>query len=151
MSHNSLTRFDQPLQVEPETSRLLLTVAATLYGLAAVAWWCTPTPLPVRLAVSIVLILHFIYLYRVHISVTPASAVQTLDWNPLRGWRLCGGDGQWFDAQLLLPVFVTHRLVAVRFRVGRFDTRSLVVVGDRLSGDDFRRLRVRLLQSAHGD
>jgi len=151
MSHNSLTRFDQPLRVVPETSRLLLRVAAALYGLAGVAWWCTPTPLALRFVISAVLLLHFIHLYRVHISTGPASAVRTLDWNPLRGWRLCGGDGTWREARLVTPVFVTRRLVAVRFRVGRFDTRSLVVVSDRLGCDDFRRLRVRLLQSAHGN
>ena len=151
MLHSSLTKFDQPLQVEPEASRLLLTVVAALYSVAAIAWWCTPLPFVVRFAASSILLLHFTHLYRVHLSVTPVSAVQTLSWNPLRGWRLRGGDGQWFDARLLLPVFVTRRLVAVRFRVGRFDTRSVVVASDCLAGDEFRRLRVRLLQSAHGD
>lgn len=151
MLRNSLTKFDQPLQVRPDASRLLLVAAVALYSVAAVAWWCTPASLAIRFGASAVLLLHFIYLYRVHLCATVSSAVQTLSWNPARGWRLCGGDGQWFIARLLLPVFVSHRLVAVRFRIGRFRTRSIVLVADRLTPDDFRRLRVRLLQSAHGD
>lgn len=151
MSHNSLTKFDQPLWVELEASRLLLVVAVTLYSVAAVAWWCAPAPPAIRFAAGAVLLLHFIHLYRVHIANTSIATVQALSWHPTRGWRLRGGDGRWFAARLLSPVFVSHRLVAVRFRTGRFRTRGVVLVADRLAADDFRRLRVRLLQSTHDD
>ena len=54
-------------------------------------------------------------------------------------------------ADPVLPVFVSHRLVAVRFRTGRLAYRNLLVVGQRCAAEDFRRLRVRLIQSAHGN
>jgi hypothetical protein len=69
----------------------------------------------------------------------------------VRGWRIRQARGDWLDAEPLLPMFVTRRLVAVRFRTGRCAYRTLLVVAQRCAADDFRRLRVRLIQSSHGD
>ena len=151
MSHNSLRKFDQPLRVELRPSRILLLVLASLYLLAVLAWWCVPLSTLARLLLTALLAGHFFHLYRVHIAATSVVSVQALSWDRVRGWRLRGPDAVWLRADMLLPVFVSYRLAAVRFRTSRFKTRTVVLSADRLSVKDFRRLRVRLLQSAHGD
>jgi len=148
MSHNSLTKFDQPLLAELQPSPALFLAFASVYALVAVVWLWVPLSWWARLALFALLGGHFVFLYRLHVKPMLCCAVQALSWDAVRGWRLRCRGGGWCPAQLLTPAFVSYRLVAVRFRVGRFSTRSVVVVADRLDGDDFRRLRVRLLQSA---
>jgi hypothetical protein len=79
------------------------------------------------------------------------TAICALSWDAARGWRIRQARGDWIGADPVLPVFVSHRLVAVRFRTGRFAYRNLLVVGQRCAADEFRRLRVRLIQSAYGN
>ena len=148
MSHNSLTKFDQPLLAELQPSRLLLLALGAVYALAALVWLWVPLSWPARLALFGLLGGHFVFLYRLHVKPLQRCAVQALGWDTVRGWRLRCLGGEWLPAQLLTPALVSYRLVAVRFRVGRFSTRTVVVVADRLDENDFRRLRVRLLQSA---
>jgi len=148
MSHNSLTKFDQPLLAELQPSRLLLLALGVVYALAALVWLWVPVSWPGRLALFCLLGGHFVFLYRLHVKPLLRGAVQALRWDAVQGWRLRCHDGEWCPAQLLTPALVSYRLVAVRFRVGRFRTRTVVIVADRLNENDFRRLRVRLLQSA---
>ncbi|WP_455235008.1 protein YgfX [Thiogranum longum] len=150
MSQNSSNAFDHPLQVELGFSLALLAAYATLYGVAGAAWLCVPVPWFTRLAICALLAFHFLYVYRLHVAASLRCAVHTLAWDPVLGWRIRSRGGVWLRAELRSPVFVSRQLVAVRFRIGRFRSRSVIVVPDRLDAADFRRLRVRLLQSAHG-
>ena len=151
MSRKLLRKFDQPLRVEFRPSRIFLSLLVSLYSLAVMAWWCVPLSGLPRLLLTVLLTGHFFHLYRLHIAVTSAASVQALSWERMHGWQVRGPDAKWLPAELLLPVFVSHRLAAVRFRTGRFKTRSIVLFADRFPANDFRRLRVRLLQSAYGD
>jgi hypothetical protein len=148
MSQDSLTKFDQPLRAELRPSKVLLSAFGLAYLSVALVWLWVPLSWPGRLTVLVLLAGHFVLLYGLHIKPSRRRAVCALSWDSARGWRLRCRGGQWCPARLLLPAFVSYRLVAVRFRVGRFSCRRVVVVADRLSEDDFRRLRVRLLQSA---
>ena len=143
-----MTKFDQPLLVELQASRILLLALGAVYALTVLVWLWVPLSWPGRLALFGVLGGHFVFLYRLHVKPLLRRAVQALRWDAVRGWRLRCHGGEWLPAKLLTPALVSYRLVAVRFRVGRFSTRTVVVVADRLAENDFRRLRVRLLQSA---
>ncbi len=149
MSHDSLTRFDQPLLIELKPSRTLLFAFAALYALTALVWLWVPLSGTSRMALLGLLSGHFVFLYRLHVKPLRRSAVQALAWDSVRGWRLRCHGGEWLPARLLTPAFVSYRLVAVSFSVGRFSRRKVVVVADRLAENDFRRLRVRLIQSAN--
>ncbi|GMQ83772.1 MAG: hypothetical protein BMS9Abin06_0512 [Gammaproteobacteria bacterium] len=151
MSHNSLRKFDQPLRVELGPSRIFLSVLVSLYSLAVLAWWCVPLSGLTRLLLTALLAGHFSHLYRVYVAATSVASVQALSWDRVKGWQLRGPDAVWLPADMLLPVFVSYRLAAVQFRTGRFKTRTVVLFADCLPANDFRRFRVRLLQSAHGD
>ena len=148
MSHNSSTIFDQPLLAELAPSRTLLFVLGAVYALVVVVWCQVPLDWTGRGLLFALLGAHFLLLYRLHVKPLHHRAVQALSWDRPRGWRLRGPGGEWLSAQLLTPVFVSYRLVAVRFRVSRFRTHTVVVVADRLEADVFRRLRVRLLECA---
>ncbi|HED18806.1 MAG TPA: hypothetical protein ENI74_04805 [Gammaproteobacteria bacterium] len=146
-----MSKFDQPLSIELSPSRFYLSVLVSLYSLAILAWWNVPLSGPVRLLLTVLLVTHFLHLYRRHIAATSTASVQALSWDRLKGWQLRGPDAEWLPAELLLPVFVSYRVAAARFRSGRSRTRTVLLFADRLPANDFRRLRVRLLQSAHGN
>jgi len=106
-----------------------------------------PDPL-VRLALIVLAGGHLVYFLRRQVLATAAGAISAISWDLQRGWRVCSVPGGWQAAQPLSPVFVTPKLVVVRFRAALDRRCSAVIVADRLRPDEFRRLRVRLLQSA---
>lgn len=151
MSHNSSQRFDRPLQVELRASRLLFGAALLLYLAALLCCVWAPLPGAWRAAMCGLLCLHFVSVCRRHIVSCAPQAVCGLAWDLQRGWRIRGPRGDWQQAALCTPVFVSYRLAVARFRSGRWRSRSVMLVADRAGDEDFRRLRVRLIQSAHGD
>jgi hypothetical protein len=146
-----LTRFDQPLRIEFRFSWLLTTTAAILHGLAATACLLAPLDRGWQLLITALLGGHFVRFLRRQVTAKTGRAIGAIAWDRQRGWRLRGPSGDWYRARLVLPVFVTVQLVVVRFRVAGVGTHSAVIVPDRIGADEFRRLRVRLLQSALQD
>ena len=151
MSRTSSHRFDRPLRVELRASRLLLGAGLALYALAALSCALLPLHGAWRAGLCSLLCLHFVRVYRLHIAASLSRAICALDWDARRGWRVRNPGGDWQRVTLCTPVFVSYRLVVARFRSGRWRSRSVMVVSDRTDADDFRRLRVCLIQSAHGD
>ncbi|MCO6411147.1 MAG: hypothetical protein J5I92_00225 [Thiogranum sp.] len=151
MSHNSSQRFDRPLQVELRASRLLFGVALLLYLAALLSCAWAPLPGAWRAGLCGLLCLHFVFVCRHHLISSAPRAVRGLAWDLQRGWRIRGPREDWQQVALCTPVFVSYRLAVARFRCGRWRTRSVMLVADRAGDEDFRRLRVRLIQSTHGD
>ena len=147
MSYDSLTRFDQPLRIELRFSWLLTAIAATLHALAATSCLLASLHHGWQLLIIALLSGHFVRFMRRQVTAKVGNAIGAIDWDRQRGWRLRRASGEWGRARLALPVFVTLHLVIVRFRVAGVGTHSAVIVADRIHPDEFRRLRVRLLQS----
>jgi hypothetical protein len=147
MSHDLSKKFDRPLRVELRPSGLLLLVSLAVYVPAVLL--CLGPLLPGVLLIP--LGLHFCYVHGTHIGAWLPTAVAALSWDAGRGWRLRQTRGDWLAVEPVVPLFVSRRLVAVRFRAGRFRYRSVLVLTGRCAEDEFRRLRVRLLQSPYGD
>jgi hypothetical protein len=141
--------FDQPLHIELKSSRILLAVATGLYILAVLFW--LQVPLPGRVAATLYagLAIHFLFLSGLHILNRLPVSINRLGWDHRRGWWLQYVDGRRRHAELCMPVFVSRYLVALTFRTGRLRYRSVIVIADRLEAEAFRRLRVRLIQSAY--
>ena len=150
MSYDSLTKFEQPLLVELRPSRLVGAVAAAAHLAAAAGCCALPVAPGWRVLLVALLATHFHYFLRRQIGATAPGAICALGWDRLRGWRLRDARGDWRAARLILPVLVTAQLVIVRFGAGGRWPHSTVIVADRLDPDTFRRLRVRLLQTAAG-
>jgi hypothetical protein len=146
MSHNSSNAFDRPLLVELAPSPVMLRAAYGAYLAAALL--CLTGLAPTLLLVP--LGAHFVWLHGVHLKTWLPGAVSAVSWDSERGWRLRFARGHWVAAKLAVPVFVSRHLTAVRFRCAGFRRRAVLVTWDRCDADDFRRLRVRLIESAHG-
>lgn len=151
MSYDSLTRFAQPLRVEFGASRRLALAAAVVHSLAAGACLLATLPLPLRLLLAGVAAVHYVAFLRRHASARARRAIRAVAWDSTRGWQVRWRSGAWQPARLLLPVFVSASLVVMRFRPAAGRACSAMLVADRLPADDFRRLRVRLLQAARAD
>jgi Membrane-bound toxin component of toxin-antitoxin system len=147
MSYSSLTGFERPLRVELDASRRLALAGAAVHVLAVAACLMAALDPWLRLLLAAAAAAHYGYFLRRQASARTGRALKAVSWDKLRGWRVCCGDGVWQSAQLRLPVYVSAAVVIMRFRAGTGKSCSAVVVADRLCVDDFRRLRVRLLQS----
>ncbi len=150
MSQNLWNRFDRPLRLELDDSPLLLKILAALHLAGVLAWVLVPLSPLVQVSAVVILLARFWHLFCLHACPRARYAVQALYWEKASGWKIKTLDG-WCPATLCAPYYVTARLVAVRFRIGRLRRVTAVVVADRSDTDDFRRLRVRLLQCGHGD
>ena len=143
--------FDQALRVELAPSRLLAAAWLSLNGLAAGGLLYLSLPWPVRLGLVGALCLYAWFGYRLHVSLSLPWSVRALAWDRAQGWRVRLRCGDWRRAELCTPVLVSHRIAALHLRLQRFRYARVVIVSDRTADDDFRRLRVHLLQSVRGD
>ena len=148
MSHNLLTKFEQPLQIELQPSRQLARLSLLVHLLGALLWLLVSLPTGYKLLVLLFIAGHAWHFYRLQSVAIRKSSVSGISWDGRRGWRIYNPAKGWQSAALHTPVFVHSRLVAARFRVAKFRSCSAVIVSDRLASEEFRRLRVRLLQSA---
>ncbi len=142
--------FDRPLRIELRYSRLLALIWLLLYALAAGGLYSLALDWPMRVGLLLVLSVYAWFNYRLHIKLDLAHSVSALDWDSRRGWRIRRA-GSWEQAEVCTPVLVTRRIAALRLRRSRWNRLSVLITGDRTDADEFRRLRVRLIQSAHGD
>lgn len=142
--------FDRPLRIELRHSRLLALTWLLLYLLAAGGLYSLALDWPLRVGLLIVLSAYAWFNYRLHVRLDLAHSVSALDWDSRRGWRIRRAGG-WEKAEVCTPVLVTRQIAALRLRRSRWNTFSVLITGDRTDADEFRRLRVRLIQSAHGD
>ena len=147
MSPNLCNRFDRPLRLDLGDSPLLLKLLAVLHLAGVLAWVLVPLSPLVRVSVVVILLVRLWHLSRLHACPRSRYAVHALYWEATSGWQVKTRDG-WCAATLSAPYYVTARLVAVRFRITRFRRATAIVLADRCEADDFRRLRVRLLQCA---
>ena len=150
MSQTSLTKFDQPLQIDLQPSRQLARLSLVFHLLGGLAWLLVTAPIACKLAALLLIGSHACYFHHLQIAATRAASVSGISWDKARGWQVYNPVTGWQVAELQTPVFVSARLVAVRFRISGFRCCNAVIVADRLAGDKFRRLRVRLLQSSRG-
>lgn len=151
MSPSLYNRFDRPLRVELAPSRLLSCVWLVLCLLAAGSLYSLSLSWPLCISLLGLLTAYGWFAYRLHIRLDLPNSIRALAWDARQGWQLRRRARGWQSVELCLPVLVTYRVVALRLQLGRWHRVSVIVVADRTDTDDFRRLRVRLLQSAHGD
>ena len=147
MSNDSLTKFDRPLRIELKPSPQLTVFSGLIHVLAAASAAFTPELQALRFLLPVLVLAHFGYFIRHQVTARSSRAVKSIAWDRGRGWRVANAAGDWQPVRPRFPVFVSFRLVVVRFRASAFRSRSAVIVADRLSDHEFRRLRVRLLQS----
>ncbi len=144
---DSSTKFERPLRLELDASRRLAALAGLAHLVAAGACLRAALPAPLAGWLLAAIALHYLRFLRLYAALLPGPAVDGIAWDAHHGWRLRVGGGAWQAARLRTPFFVTFPLAVVRFRLAPRKLRTAVILADRLSVDDFRRLRVRLLQT----
>jgi toxin CptA len=134
----------ESLRVEPGISRTFLLVLVVGHALALGVALFTPTlsgSLRGLLAVSI--LAGFGDALRTHMLRRGRVAVRSAWYLGAGEWELELGDGTRIPARLT-PSLVLPALVVMRFSLGHWRRRSLVIPGDALPREAHRRLRVLL-------
>lgn len=151
MSPNLYNKFDRPLCLEFRPSRILQLSIGLTHLAALVSLMLASLQSVALAALAILVIANALYLYACYTSMAMPASIRKLGWSPAQGWRLPQRDGESLPLSLREPLFVSRHLLVARFASHRYRHHSLLVVADSLNADDFRRLRVRLLQCANGD
>ncbi len=151
MSHNSWNGFGPALRIEWRPSRWLRTFVFSCYAAAALAWLCLPVGWAAKAAGLALLAAFLARDCRFHLLGRHRRSVTALEYSDRRGWRIRLADGRWLSLPVRRPVFVTHRLVIATFGERSWPVYRLLLCADAVDARLFRHLRVRLLQSAHGD
>lgn len=136
------------MQIELGVSLPLALCVGLVTLLAALAAALATMAPPLRFGLPLLALAYYAYFLRNQVARRGRRAVCRLAWDALRGWRVASADGDWQAVVLRRPVFVSYRLVIARFKASAWCTRTAVIVTGCLSTEEFRRLRVRLLQAA---
>ena len=133
------------LLVEPGRSRALASALAAVHGLAVVAAAAAPLGLAARLLLVALIALGFAEAMGVHVLRRGRWAVASARCVGEGLWVLVMGDGSTCEAGLAPRCLVVPGLVVLRFALGRWRRRTLIVPADALAPDVNRRLRALLL------
>ncbi len=136
-------RSDKPLALEPVPSRYLFCFGLILHLLALVAL-LLPMELPVVMRLAMFAGLLF-SLYRFWQHRQGPAGIEKIILTADGVWKLAGQKG--LDvAELREDSYCSRWLVILRFRTRLGRSRQQLLLPDSLPADDFRRLRVRLMQ-----
>lgn len=151
MSQNLYNKFDRPLCLELGPSRILQLVIGLTHLAALLALMLAPLDIVALAVLAILVIANALYLYACYAGMRMPASIRKLGWTSAQGWYLPQLNGETLPVNLREPLFVSRYLLVARFASPRYRHHSLLVVADSLNADDFRRLRVRLLQCANGN
>ncbi|MEJ1356113.1 MAG: protein YgfX [Candidatus Sedimenticola sp. (ex Thyasira tokunagai)] len=133
-----------PLRVEILPSPTLVMFIHSLHG--AVFIFCLFLPLPIGvIGVSLLMVItSWVVAARRYIVCVGDAGITTVEWQCDSGWSLLEGDSQAQQVELLEGTFVSTWMIILRFRLGRFRERYLILLSDNTDADEVRRLRIRL-------
>ena len=119
-------------------------------GLAQFGFWSLP-----GLWAGITAAIGGIYLFQqwwLHIGRQSRRSVVAIRWVSRGQWQVQFREGQWSESMRLMPGSFCHPLL-VLFRLIDLNGRryALVIPGDSVESEPFRRLRVKILQASRDD
>lgn len=126
-------------------SRRFACLLGAIHALAGAAVATLPLGWPARVGAVAALAAAGIVSVRRHALLRHRRAVVALLARADGVWDLQSADGQWREARLQLPCFVSVPLTVLRFRY--VDARrgvAVIFMADSTEADDYRRLRVQL-------
>ena len=133
-----------PLRVELQPSRGLAWLLAAAHGGALVLLALMPLPTILLFVASLALIASAALTISRQALRRGIHAVQALEFSDRETLQVRTGDGVWHDACLLGSSTVGTGLTVLNLRLEGRATRHVVITGDGINSDDFRRLRVWL-------
>ncbi len=151
MSLRSSRSFKTTLGVDIGLSTLLRGLLIICYSLTGILCLVLSLDLLVRIGLCLLSIAYGLYLILYQFGPLNESRVRRIIYTNNQGWCLLFASGGQVTTHLHLPVFVTRFLVIARFGGGIIPQYCVVIPADAVERTVFRHLRVRLLQSAHGN
>lgn len=134
----------QSLSLRLKASRQLALVLGTLYAGAAACVACADLPMLVRAPTLACVLMAGARCLACHALSRAAHAIVLVLWDRQGQWRLVQRNGVVLDARLEHGAYSHPSLLVLPFRVRGGRRVRVLVVPERVSGDDFRRFRVRL-------
>ena len=132
------------LRIKPEhSSRLLLFVCGTHFAALAVVPFLAIAP-GLQLSMLVLIAISLVHTFRTHVLRTNGYAIRTVEWDGKGEWVLLMASGKIVPAQLRRTSYVQPWLVILNFSLGRFSSRTLILLPDAVDPEVLRRLRVRL-------
>ena len=141
----SSEKFEQPLRLQPKTSRILVSLLSVGHIGAIAILFPLDLSLLVKSAIALMLIISLAVSLKKQPGRVGEGGVQTLIWQADGDWLLETADGQSFAATLHESTYVHPYMVVLNFRQeNKRGLLSFPLAPDALGAETFRILRVRL-------
>jgi hypothetical protein len=123
----------------------LLVFSATTHLGAALTLCVTPVALLFKITGVLIILVSFIHNLGWHALRVAPSALRRVWLVSNQEWMWMDGRGKRVSGYLMGDSIVTTVLIILNFRIGQYGRRSVVLCGDMLTSEEFRRLRLYLL------
>lgn len=137
------TRFEAPLRVRPERSRLLALILSSVHlsALAVLPFLSLPHGLAIMMGIGVLLSLYrSVY---THVLLSGSHAIRELVWEPSGEVVVWDGDGH--ESEAVLRESVAHPwIIVLNLRLSTRSRRTLVLLPDSAPAEVLRQLRTRL-------
>lgn len=145
-----MQRSFPPLRIHLSPSPWLARYIHALHGALLLFCLFLPLPWPWRLLAACAVVIGWRFAWQRHVAGVGESGFEAIEWQSDGDWWLQEGSGCSHPVTLLAGSFVSNWMVVLRFRLGRFRHRQLILLADNTDADQLRRLRVRLRQDSLG-
>ncbi len=135
------------LAVEPGPSRALVAALVIAHSAALAVAMLAPLGAGGKMLLGGLVLLGLFDALRAHVLHRGQTAVRSARWLGGGDWELVLGNGETCEARLAPACLVLPRLVVLRFTLGRWRRRTLIVPADAVGADSHRHLRALLLRS----
>ncbi len=140
----SSKKYDQPLHLQPRSSRHLSLVLFFLHGMALVVAANLTVPGWLTIVLSVAILANFYTTFNVDVLGRGKYALLNMVWSDDGEWTLINGEGQELRADLQANSYVHTQLVVLNFRLLEGGRRTAILLRDSLDSKTFRDLLVRM-------
>lgn len=133
-----------PFHVELRPSRRLAGLLGAAHGGALLLLPTLPIAAWLALPIAVLLVTSAVLTITRHALQRGARAVTALKLTDREQLQIRAGDGAWHDGRLLGSSTVGAAIAVLNIRLDRGATTQVVILGDAIDANDFRRLRVWL-------
>lgn len=140
----SSAAYALPLRLERRYSRALARTVIIVHALALAVLGVLDLPWWLKLTLAMAVLIQAVITWRRHVNLTASGAIRAIVWTADGQWELSDADGKTHAAQLRRASYVQPALVVLRFKLGKYRRRAVLLPADGVDADLHRRLRVGL-------
>jgi len=140
----SSAAYALPLRLERRYSRALARTVIIVHASALAVLAILDLPWWLKSTLAVAVLIQAVITWRRHVNVTAPGAIRAIVWRADGQWELSDADGKTHAAQLRRASYVQPALVVLRFKLGKYRRRAVLLPVDGVDADLHRRLRVGL-------